>query len=497
MPLEDRYELQDTIGRGGMGRVYRAWDHVLDRAVAVKVLINPTADQDSVERFRREASASSRLGHENIVVTHDISQTEDESIALVMELVEGPSLREFLHEHGPLSQADVLALGRQFASGLAAVHGIGVVHRDLKPANLLLAPSPDGPRLKIADFGIASLPGAKGLTQVGTVLGTPEYMAPERFARATPDPSQDVYALGIILYELLTGRPPITGDSPIEIISELIRLDAHELDLPDSPLTEIIEACLSMDASARLPDGAAVLAALDVLAPLSPPNEGLHGIVVIGGLSAEDLRHLSDGLGEVGQVLGTDIVLRFDAPESAFRWTRDLVASDPTLSAAFDAGPVVGQGVGLFAGLAVGRAARLARVARAGDVLVGPGGRQAIGLGYRAALDPLGEVHLAGVPRDTIVHRIRRSDGPPSRPVSVQLVDGVGRVVCECDHTIETRASLLSNGARVACTRCGRVLSLKPAEPSEIEAKAPTRDMVRLAPPTQVEDTILDSLAEI
>ncbi|MCA9603989.1 MAG: serine/threonine protein kinase, partial [Myxococcales bacterium] len=197
-PIADRYVLGEPIGRGGMGQVYRAWDTVLDKAVAVKLLADRSPSGEALERFRREAAASARLGHEHIVVTHDVVPLPGGSIALVMELVEGPSLREWLHERGPFDPATVIELARQLADGLAAVHRIGIVHRDLKPANVMVDRGPGGPRLKIADFGIASLPETAQLTRAGTVLGTPEYMAPERFRGAAPTPAMDVYALGVI-----------------------------------------------------------------------------------------------------------------------------------------------------------------------------------------------------------------------------------------------------------------------------------------------------------
>ncbi|MFK7989636.1 MAG: serine/threonine-protein kinase [Sandaracinaceae bacterium] len=494
--LADRYRLGALLGVGGMGQVREAWDLVLDAPVAVKQLTRGGDDPSAVERFRREAIASSRLGHPNIVVTHDVI-ADAGSMALVMEKVDGPSLRTVLHDRGKLDPECVLDLGVQLAEGLAAVHAVGIVHRDLKPANLLLQPTASGPRLKVADFGIASLPDTEQMTRAGTVLGTPAYMAPERFRGMKATPQQDVYALGIILHELLTGRAPVDADSPIEVLATLMQLESHTLALPETePLFDFITDAVQFDPALRPADGAVALATLKALRP--PPvleDEDDGAVVVLGGLTLSALLPLIEGVAEVGQAIGDDIVVRFDAPESAFRWARDVVYDESRIRAAFDAGTIVGSGLGLFAGEAVGRAARLVRIATPGELLVGPGGRRAIGLGLRAGLEALGAVHLAGITKDTDLYRVRAGESEPSQPVSVRVEDGVGWVECRCRHTIEAALPHLAHGARVACSRCGRVMRVAPVAAPELNGDAATRDLVVHQAPAE-DDTILNLLVD-
>lgn len=493
--LAERYRLGATIGAGGMGRVVEGWDLVLGTPVAVKLLASGVRDPRSVERFRREAIASSRLGHPNIVVTHDVVVEQGE-MALVMEKVEGPTLRTLLQERGPLPVELVLDLALQLADGLAAVHAIGVVHRDLKPANLLLEPTPSGPRLKIADFGIASLPDKAQMTQVGSVLGTPAYMAPERFRGVAGSPAQDVYSFGVILHELLTGRAPLEADSPLEMLGQLMQRSEHRITLPSSPLTTLITEALRFDPSARPANAGEALRRLRAMRPPRPAieDEDEGAVVVLGGVPLGQLLPKLGAGAEVGQAIDQDIVVRFEAAEAAFRWTRDAVRDDPRLRAAFDAGTVVGAGLGLFAGEAVGRAARLARIATPGEVLVGPGGRRAIGLGLRAGLEPLGLVHLAGISRDTPLFRVPAEHAAPAGLRSIRIENGVGKVQCQCDHVVEAAVPHLANGARLACSRCGRVMHVPPITPPPEDGDANTRDLVKLSAPAE-DDTILNELS--
>jgi len=195
-------ELGDEIGRGGMGRVFRAKDLRLGRTVAVKLLPLTLASQPEFRsRFEQEGQALARLQHPRIVAVHFAGQEEDQPF-IVMELVEGKSLAGLL----PLPAERAVAVALDVCEALAYAHGQGVVHRDVKPQNVLVGP--DG-RAKVADFGIAKIVGAPGHTASGEVLGTPHYMAPEALAGAPPDPRMDVYALGAVLYETVTGRPPV------------------------------------------------------------------------------------------------------------------------------------------------------------------------------------------------------------------------------------------------------------------------------------------------
>ncbi|NUR97684.1 MAG: serine/threonine protein kinase [Kribbellaceae bacterium] len=215
MLIAQRYRLGGSLGRGGMGQVHQARDEVLGRDVAVKMLLRPN-DASAAERFQREACAAARLSDPHIVAVYDFGHHEDSSF-LVMELVEGRSVAAELAMNGRLSWERAIAVVEQAAAGLAAAHAQNVVHRDVKPSNLLIAP--DG-TIKVADFGIAQLLSAESsrLTATGQLLGSPHYLSPER-ARGLPGgPESDVYALGCVLYELVTGRPPFTGEHPAAVL---------------------------------------------------------------------------------------------------------------------------------------------------------------------------------------------------------------------------------------------------------------------------------------
>jgi CheY-like chemotaxis protein len=235
-----RFEILQIVGSGGMGTVYRAHDRELGEDIAIKV-IRPqllAADDTLRERFKSEIRLARRISHQNVVRTHDLGEWSGVSF-VTMEHVEGITLRELIDTHGRVGVSATLAVARQLASALVAAHAHGVLHRDIKPANLLL----DGAGvLKVMDFGIATLaerPNA--ITQVGIVLGTPDYMPPEQLLAETVDARGDLYATGVVLYECLTGRLPFVARSPITLIAKLL----HEEPPPPLALNTEVPPALS------------------------------------------------------------------------------------------------------------------------------------------------------------------------------------------------------------------------------------------------------------
>ncbi len=230
-----KYEVLGRLGAGGMGVVWRARSFALDLDVALKVLHRESDDEVAVARLRREAQATARLAHPAIVRIFDVGETEAGEPFLVMELVAGESLGAWLDRRGRVPAEEAVPMLLQVAAGLAAAHAQGVVHRDVKPDNILVATGPDGlPVLKVVDFGIAKLVTRSGpvLTAEGTVIGSLQYMPPEQAAGREVDEQADVWALCVVLYELITGRRPFEGTT---LASVLVALHTH---LP-TPTTEL------------------------------------------------------------------------------------------------------------------------------------------------------------------------------------------------------------------------------------------------------------------
>jgi serine/threonine-protein kinase len=233
--LGGRYRVLSRLGEGGMGTVYLCEHAVLGRRYAVKVLRPDLAgDAELAERFRNEAIAASRIGGENVVDVLDFDAEADGAIYYVMEALEGRSLGAVIGEDGPLDVSRALALLAQLCRALGAAHARGVVHRDVKPDNVFVVRGEDGAeRVKVIDFGISQVSPELGrggrLTRAGAVIGTPEYMAPEQAAGDEVDHRADVYALGVLAYELLTGTLPIVATTPIAT------LVAHQTRTPEAP----------------------------------------------------------------------------------------------------------------------------------------------------------------------------------------------------------------------------------------------------------------------
>ncbi|OPG09088.1 serine/threonine protein kinase [Streptomyces sp. GKU 895] len=249
--LAGRYQLQELLGRGAMGEVWRASDEVLGRRVAVKLL--RAEEAADAERFRLEAQTAARLNHPNVVGMYDFGSHRDQ-LYLVMELVDGWSLAQERSLRGVLPPAEAAAIAAQAAAGLSAAHQQGVIHRDIKPANLMLATDRT---VKIADFGIARFAAADStLTATGKILGTADYLAPERALGRSARPASDVYSLGCVLYELLTGRPPFSGATSLAVVQQQVsatpappsRLRAE---IPQ-PLSDLVLHLLAKDPAHRL-----------------------------------------------------------------------------------------------------------------------------------------------------------------------------------------------------------------------------------------------------
>ncbi|WP_314171813.1 serine/threonine-protein kinase [Streptomyces winkii] len=252
MLVAKRYRTLELLGRGAMGEVWRAEDTALGREVAVKLLLEQVAMDNAAERFRHEAQTAARLNHPNVVAVYDFDE-EDGRAYLVMELVPGRSLRHELAARGALDIDEVRRTGAQAAAGLAAAHAHGVVHRDVKPGNLLL--TADG-TVKVADFGIAraAMEAGSSMTTTGAVLGTGNYLAPERGMGRDAEPASDVYALGCVLYEMLCGRPPFTGDPAAVVYQHVDQPPQHPAELrPDVPaaLAASVLGMLAKDPAAR------------------------------------------------------------------------------------------------------------------------------------------------------------------------------------------------------------------------------------------------------
>src|SRR5215472_14443012 len=339
--LDRRYHVRSRIAHGGMATVYLATDTRLDRQVALKVMhAELTRDADFVGRFIGEAKSVARLSHPNIVAVFD-QGSDGQYLYLAMEYVPGRTLRSLLRERGRFGYAEALDIMDPILSGLAAAHQAGIVHRDVKPENVLL--TADG-RVKVVDFGLARAQAAAGNTRAGLIIGTVAYIAPEQVTGGVTDVRTDVYAAGVMLFEMLTGRQPHTGDSPLAVAYQHVNADVPAPGecvggIPPA-IDQLVRAATSRDPQRRPADADVFLGAVRALrgsgtgamgigtgavgietgsaggpagggSPLvggSPPAGGSHTMIVSGGGGYDSGGYGNGGYHDAGYATG-----RYDA----------------------------------------------------------------------------------------------------------------------------------------------------------------------------------------
>jgi len=291
--LAGRYRIEQLLGKGGMGAVYRA-EHVhMRKAVAVKVLHKEmTAFPEIVARFEREAVAAGRIEHPHVVSASDFGQLDDGSFYLALEFIEGHSLAKLVDTQGPLEPERALRIARQIAEALQAAHGVGIVHRDLKPDNvMLIAKDGDPDYVKVLDFGIAKIKveGAgdqPALTQIGTVFGTPEYMSPEQARGDTVDARADLYTVGVILFEMLSGRSPFKDDDLVVVLTRHLTADPPPLPAGIDPaIVELVLLLLKKSPAERVQSAAELIERIDAILGVSSASPGFAGTTPSGPMS--------------------------------------------------------------------------------------------------------------------------------------------------------------------------------------------------------------------
>ncbi|MFW6074773.1 MAG: serine/threonine-protein kinase [Chloroflexota bacterium] len=259
----NRYEIERLIGEGAFSRTYLATDTVLHRPVALKVLRQEYCTvEEFAARFDREAHAAAKVSHPNVVPVYDFGREQDVPF-IVMQYVSGPSLKEYVRDNGPLTIEESIEFARQILDGLTAIHDNDIIHRDVKPQNILLE---EDKRAKLTDFGVAFVAQEAGLTDAGSTVGTAAYMAPEQASGEGIGPASDLYAVGVILYEMLTGQLPFRGDNPVQVmyrhVSELPPAPRTLNSYISLPLEQVVLKALAKQPQDRYPDARAMRDAL-------------------------------------------------------------------------------------------------------------------------------------------------------------------------------------------------------------------------------------------
>src|SRR6202161_2172710 len=285
-----RYRIESLLGQGGMGRVYKGYDKELNRIVAIKVVRQGVmGETDALSRFKQELVLASKISHKNILRIHDLGEVNGMKF-ITMAYVEGQDLYQIMKDNPKLPLERVLKFATQLAGALAAAHTENVVHRDLKPQNILLDKND---QVYISDFGLAKsfAEGAVGMTQTGAFLGTPRYMSPEQVEGKPTDGRSDLYAYGLILYEMVTGEVPFTGESTLKVMYQRIQEKPKSpklinVDLPNW-LVRIIMRCLEKDAADRYQSAYEILADLQGAKAQSSSGRGSRGGISRSGDSIQ------------------------------------------------------------------------------------------------------------------------------------------------------------------------------------------------------------------
>ena len=295
------YTIRAALGHGGMGVVYTAQDPRLKRQVAIKLLTaDMTRDETAKQRFLQEAKAASALDHPNICTIYEINETDDGQLYLVMAYYEGETLKERI-ERGPLALDEAVDIATQVGRGLAEAHGAGIVHRDIKPANLLIAKRGV---VKILDFGLAKLAGTEGVTQTGTTVGTVAYMSPEQARGEEVDHQTDIWSLGVVLYEMLSGQPPFRGDNLLAISKGILESQTQTLTGEAAALNGVVGRALNKSQGSRYPVVADLLDELrsvtvSATQATSQPEVPSIAVLPFANMSADpEQEYFCDGLAE-------------------------------------------------------------------------------------------------------------------------------------------------------------------------------------------------------
>ncbi len=484
--FSERYELNHLIARGGMAEVYRAHDRLLDRPVALKVLFPElSVDRSFVERFRREAQAAANLSHPNIVPVFDWGE-DTGTYFIVMEFIDGRPLSSILKSAGPLSAERTADIGAHVAAALGFAHKHGVIHRDVKPGNVLIT---DDGQVKVTDFGIArAINTEESLTQTGAVMGTATYFSPEQAEGLGVDARSDIYSLGVVLFEMVTGRPPFLGESPVAVASKHVRDNPpapRELNPQIPPTFEaIILKSMAKDpahryASAedlradllRFNEGRSVLAMEDTTAMI-----GVAGVTTtmaaVAGMDA------TRAVGAVGGGNGAVPGAEGEAPdETASNRTRNYaIALGLLLLLLLMAGFLLGRNLGYFGGSAsfnlpnvVNEQAQVATATLQGD---GLNVKQV----QQVSAKPLGTVISSNPPPGTLVKKgdtVTIKVAAVAPPIQVTVPDGLTNTTQTNAEAILQSAGLQSTVVyKTSTAQKGTVLTTNPASGTKINQGA-------------------------